>query len=165
MGVRTITVATHNSCHPQQLAPETRSRPPRSLNEQSHLHPEDVTSTPSAWASLEDGEEDPANGAVCRVRVPGSMVYPGSFFSAASNDLKLYSRIQKFSKVNKKVSCSTAQVINRHTWYLTEDLVLLAVFDESLSLETRNNIAKKISQLPSVLPENLLFPPSPRNPP
>ena len=77
----------------------------------------------------------------------------GSLFSAASNDLKLYSRIQKFSKVNKKVSCSTAQVINRHTWYLTEDLVPLAVFVESLSLETRNNIAKKISQLPSVLPD------------
>ena len=47
----------------------------------------------------------------------------GSLFSAASNDIKLYNRIQKFQVINKQVSVSSTAVINRHTWYLTEDLI------------------------------------------
>ena len=78
----------------------------------------------------------------------------GSLFSAASNDIKLYNRIQKFQVINKQVSVSSTAVINRHTWYLTEDLIPLALFDEDVPLETRNTLAKNISMLPSVEVEN-----------
>ena len=78
----------------------------------------------------------------------------GSIFSAASNDIKLYNRIQKFQVINKQVSVSSTAVINRHTWYLTEDLIPLALFDEDVPLETRNTLAKNISMLPSVEVEN-----------
>ena len=46
------------------------------------------------------------------------------------------------------------QNINRHTWYLTEDLIPLALFDEDVPLEIRNTLAKNISMLPSVEVKN-----------
>ena len=78
----------------------------------------------------------------------------GSLFSATSNDIKLYNRIQKFQVINKQVSVSSTAVINRHTWYLTEDLIHLALFISGLPLETRNTLAKNISMLTSVEVEN-----------
>ena len=35
--------------------------------------------------------------------------------------------------------------MQRHTWYLTEEMVVFSLFDTNLSLETRTTIAKKIS--------------------
>ena len=40
-------------------------------------------------------------------------------------------------------------VLNRHTWYLTEDLIPLVLFDETLPLKTRTLIALEISKLTS----------------
>ncbi|KAL5266611.1 hypothetical protein ACHWQZ_G003847 [Mnemiopsis leidyi] len=37
----------------------------------------------------------------------------------------------------------------RHTWYLTEDLIPLVLFDDQLSLQTRTLIAQRIAQLSS----------------
>ena len=56
--------------------------------------------------------------------------------------------------VNKQVSVSSTAAINRHTWYLIEDIIPLDLFDEEVILETRNNLAKNISMLPSVKVEN-----------
>ena len=72
-----------------------------------------------------------------------------SLFSAGTNDLKLYARLQKFSKVHKKVSLVGTTVLQRHTWYLSEELVALSLFDESLPSDLRNSLAKKISSLPA----------------
>ena len=71
----------------------------------------------------------------------------GSLTSAATNDLKLFKRLQKFRAVHKKVSSSTSTVLNRHTWYLSEELVPLSLFDESLPLEIRTSLAKQIGEL------------------
>ena len=67
--------------------------------------------------------------------------------SAASNDLALYKRADSFKAVDKKVSRSATKVLNRHTWYLTEELIALAIFDEGLPKETRDLIAAKIGNL------------------
>ena len=37
-------------------------------------------------------------------------------------------------------------VLNRHTWYLTEDLISLSLFNEDISLETRTLLAAAIHQ-------------------
>ena len=64
-------------------------------------------------------------------------VYLKSWFSApcltsaATNDLELYRRFLKFKTVHKKVSSTAASVRQRHTWYLTEELIPLSL---SLSL-------------------------------
>ena len=81
-------------------------------------------------------------------------VYLKSWFSAscltsaANNDLELFRRIDKFKSVHKKVSAAAANVLQRHTWYLTEELVPLALFNEKLPLDDRTHLALKIGQLP-----------------
>jgi hypothetical protein len=37
-------------------------------------------------------------------------------------------------------------VLNRHTWYLTEELIPLSLFDDNLPLDTRSELASKIAQ-------------------
>ena len=68
--------------------------------------------------------------------------------SAASNDLALYKRAVSFKAVDKKVSNSTTTVINRHTWYLAEDLIAFAIFDDNLPRDTRDILASRIGNLP-----------------
>ena len=67
--------------------------------------------------------------------------------SAASNDLAFHKRADSFKAVDKKVSRSATKVLNRHTWYLTEELIALTIFDEGLPKETRDLIAAKIGNL------------------
>ena len=53
----------------------------------------------------------------------------------------------------RKASSSATVVLRRHTWYLTEDLISLALFDDSLPEDTRNSLAQAIGQLPPVVIE------------
>ena len=39
---------------------------------------------------------------------------------AAQNDLDLFKKLQKFSKIDKVISSATSSVLSRHPWYLTE---------------------------------------------
>ena len=70
-----------------------------------------------------------------------------SLTSAAENDLNLYKSLQKFKSVHKKVSSSTSTVLNRHTWYLAEELIPLSLFDDNIPLDKRTLLATKIGQL------------------
>ena len=49
------------------------------------------------------------------------------------------------------ISSSTCSVLNRHTWYLTEELVTFSLFNENISLEERTLLARKIhnQQIPA----------------
>ena len=47
-------------------------------------------------------------------------------------------------KINTGVSSKTLAVLNRHTWYLTEDLISLSLFNEDISLENRTLLAAQI---------------------
>ena len=69
-------------------------------------------------------------------------------YSSANADLDLYKRINRFSKVDKKVADVAKSVLQRHTWYLTEELIPLSLFDSNLPAETRNKLADRISKLP-----------------
>ena len=66
--------------------------------------------------------------------------------SAATNDLELCKSLAKYKKINKGVSSKTMKVLNRHTWYLTEDLISLSLFNEDVPLETRTLLAIQIYQ-------------------
>ena len=70
-----------------------------------------------------------------------------SLTSAAENGLNLYKSLQKFKNVHKKVSSSTSTVLNRHTWYLTEELIPLSLFDDNIPLDKRTLLVTKIGQL------------------
>ena len=67
-----------------------------------------------------------------------------SLTSAATNDLLLYKRLQKFKKIQKEVSSKTSSVLNRHTWYLTEELIPFSLFDENSPIAERSLLAAKI---------------------
>ena len=57
-----------------------------------------------------------------------------SLTRAASNDLKMFQNLSSFRRVNKAVSESCLLVLQRHTWYLTEDLVPVALFNKDFLL-------------------------------
>ena len=71
-----------------------------------------------------------------------------SLLRAAENDLKLFKRLQKFSKINKKISSATSTVLCRHTWYLTEELIPISLFNKNLTLEECTTLARKIGSIP-----------------
>ena len=74
-----------------------------------------------------------------------------SLTTAAVNDISLFTRLEKFKKVDRAVSLKTLAVLNRHTWYLTEENIAIALFNTDISLERRSELAKKIYllQIPS----------------
>ena len=74
-----------------------------------------------------------------------------SLTTAAVNDINLFTRLEKFKKVDRAVSLKTLSVLNRHTWYLTEENIAIALFNTDISLERRSELAKKIYllQIPS----------------
>ena len=67
---------------------------------------------------------------------------------AASNDLKMFQDLSSFRRVNKAVSESCLIVLQRHTWYLTEDLVPVALLNKDLEDASGNLLAKQIGGLP-----------------
>ena len=76
------------------------------------------------------------------------MVHCPLLYSAAASDLDLFKRIRKFSKIHKKMARVAEKVLRRHTWYLTEELIPLCLFNSNLPEETLNNLAQQISELP-----------------
>ena len=74
-----------------------------------------------------------------------------SLTTAAVNDINLFTRLENFKKVDRAVSLKTLSVLNRHTWYLTEENSAIALFNTDISLERRSELAKKIYllQIPS----------------
>jgi hypothetical protein len=67
-----------------------------------------------------------------------------SLTSAAINDIHLFRSLLKFKKIHKAASLKACQVLNRHTWYLTEELIPFALFEDSIALEERALLAQRI---------------------
>ena len=59
---------------------------------------------------------------------------------APNEDLKLLQALQQYKSVNKTISKATFQKMSRHLWYLPEELVALAFFDDSVSLEEKSHM-------------------------
>ncbi|KAL5255704.1 hypothetical protein ACHWQZ_G011060 [Mnemiopsis leidyi] len=67
--------------------------------------------------------------------------------SAGRKDISLYKSLLKFKNIHKKKLSSTSSVLNCHTWYLTEELIPLSLFDKEQPLEKRTLLATKIGLL------------------
>ncbi|ESN94365.1 hypothetical protein HELRODRAFT_164196 [Helobdella robusta] len=80
---------------------------------------------------------------ICRFIVFGICVYLRSWFtapdllSAARHDLQLVKRIQQFRDVDREVSVAAANALSRHLWYVSEELVGAAFFDDQISHEEK----------------------------
>ena len=63
--------------------------------------------------------------------------------AAPSNDLKLFKSIQEYASINHALSKAVISKFCSHFWYLSEELVVLACFDQSLSVDTKRLMVKQ----------------------
>ena len=75
-----------------------------------------------------------------------SLIYVEHWFTAPCaiqaprRDLNLIKKLQQFQKLNSKISEATSEKLQRHLWYLSEENVVLALFDDEVSLPTKRAI-------------------------
>ena len=67
---------------------------------------------------------------------------------APINDLNLWKKIYTYP--DKKVSISLQKSFSNHTWYLSEELILLSLFSNKLSLTEKENITEKLKSYEKV---------------
>ncbi|ESO06635.1 hypothetical protein HELRODRAFT_160824 [Helobdella robusta] len=60
-----------------------------------------------------------------------------NLLSAARHDLQLVKKIQQFRDVDREVSVAAANALSRHLWYVSEELVGAAFFDDQISHEEK----------------------------
>ena len=61
----------------------------------------------------------------------------------------IFRNLTKFKKIHARVSTATCTVLQRHTWYLTEDLIRVSLFNEAIPAAERTLHAKKLYNLPA----------------
>ena len=71
-----------------------------------------------------------------------------SLTRAASIDLKMFQDLSTSRRVNRGVSDAYIPVLQRHTWYITEDSIPIALFNPDLDSEAADLLAEKIGELP-----------------
>jgi hypothetical protein len=64
------------------------------------------------------------------------------------DDLKFLSSIISYSDEDPDLAIPVITSIKRHLWYLTEELVVLSLFNEELGSFTRSVMAKKLFSTP-----------------
>lgn len=67
---------------------------------------------------------------------------------APTDDLQLIGYIMWFREENETIANAVLLSVTRHCWYLTEELVVLAFFNEKLGSFTRDLIARKLFSTP-----------------
>lgn len=65
---------------------------------------------------------------------------------AATSDLHLWSNLEKYSSVDPEVSKCAKQVLQRHLWYLSDELVGLALFSDTVSDQDKEKIVKGMTK-------------------
>ena len=63
------------------------------------------------------------------------------------NDLQLYKRLLEYETVDKVISQSAIRALNRHLWYLTEEMVPLALFSKLVPSTERRALADALLKL------------------
>ena len=66
--------------------------------------------------------------------------------AAPRNDLQLLKDLIKYREINQKVSEVALLKMKNHLWYLAENVLPLALFDDDLSADSKRIIVEKISK-------------------
>jgi hypothetical protein len=66
--------------------------------------------------------------------------------SAPRNDLWLLKQLKSFENINKAMSKKALTKFLGHLWYLSEELVALAFFDDEVSFETKQKMVTALSE-------------------
>lgn len=67
-----------------------------------------------------------------------------SVTNAARTDLALFNNLTSYEKIDKKVAASCKKVLQRHTWYLSEESIPFSLFEDGIPLTERKNLAMAI---------------------
>ncbi len=70
-------------------------------------------------------------------------------------DLQLWQHMCYYEAINRDLALEVKASLIRHLWYLTEPLVILGLFDDSLPSEVKNEMATTLRNMP----RPLVFPP------
>jgi hypothetical protein len=62
-------------------------------------------------------------------------------------DLRLYQQLLKYEMIDELVSKSAIKAFKRHLWYLTEEIVPLAIFSEATPTDERQALAERLLSL------------------
>lgn len=77
-------------------------------------------------------------------------IYIVSWFNAPiaikspHQDLNMAKNLYEFRSIHKKISDAATSTILRHLWYLSEELIGLALFDDTVSVEIKRQTVKAI---------------------
>ena len=78
------------------------------------------------------------------------LIYAPHFLSASVgsdspyNDLKLFKLLSKFRTIDGDLSDTALNVLRRHLWYLTEEVVVFSLFSGKLFSDEKSRIAAKL---------------------
>ena len=64
--------------------------------------------------------------------------------AAPTSDLQLINNIHEYSIVDSITAGAALDAMRRHTWYLTEEMVVLSLFNSHVSLDTKQRMADKL---------------------
>ena len=67
-----------------------------------------------------------------------------SVTDAPWNDLKLYKSFLQYDLLNAQVSASAVRALKRHLWYLTAEMVPLALFSNNVPDTERRALANRL---------------------
>ena len=61
--------------------------------------------------------------------------------NAPYNDLSLFKKLNRYmTMVNKSIGKKALKALNRHTWYLSAELALMAFFDDRVDFQTKERM-------------------------
>lgn len=63
------------------------------------------------------------------------------------NDLLLYQHLLKYDVVNALISASAVKAFKRHLWYLTSEMVPMALFSQKVPVATKKDLAARLLEL------------------
>ena len=64
-------------------------------------------------------------------------------------DLCLYKTLLRYRSVNSVIAKSALRVFNHHLWYLTEEMVVLAIFDTNVLIKESQDMADRLNLIKS----------------
>ncbi|KAL1378520.1 hypothetical protein pipiens_015530 [Culex pipiens pipiens] len=68
---------------------------------------------------------------------------------AATNDLNLWNSINDFRKTDPEIACAALAVLERHLWYLSDELVGFSLFSEKVSAEEKQRVVQAMKTIPA----------------
>ena len=67
---------------------------------------------------------------------------------APLNDLQLFKSISSYKEIDKPLALAALKALGNHTWYLTEDLVSLSFFSDSVDNKVKENMVSRLLTFP-----------------